>query len=1111
MGEQTLDDGFGGAVDNLLAEVDLETRGCQLVSPARSASSDNDRLTALNKLRTLLEAPFGSGNVNDQPKSPLYDGGKDFGSHEIHGTSLQKHHAKESDRPSPAASHLSDTSEKSQRPLKGTDRTSVLKHAEAVIEYQRDRINSLEEAVAKFNAALTQTTDMYKQELQRQVDDNLTLRQDMQKVVTEFEVLSKRYQMDMGETEALKKQVNFLSHDLSKKELALSEMQEQMQQLPLDNNELKEKNRLLSNEVERLNREIRGISLLDSKINAKNATAEIAGTTQACAAQHERLKASNKCIAQLENDLQAYKRLTESQSMDIKRLNYQIEKMRGATKPNDYLVSAQRQMLQIRSVFLQLAKQAKEPKAVSRQSTVEEDLNNRSLYAAYNMKTSAEFREMYDKLLELMNRNVSRPSYHQDFYTIVVTYIRDTISEEVHLRIDESMLTFDKAEEGGMTEVVRIPLSSVLGVKKLDDSNEFCIHTSDLSSHVIRAGNRDVFNRLYYALQYGGFITDHLRFSVFSKVDFSWLPSDSTWPVNSAVVLAAESSLKGDCPTDFEGVRTTLCDIYIITDPIERLMTIDHCTNSLVVIGPQMSSTPFIVPCNNVFAVRLCDPQHTACNPIMAVDPPVATLANGASTGSYFTSSQHMFAFVFENKRVLFVKGVDTDNEKRLLTLVHKGQYRQFEDPSDRAVLDAVDQHSPEHGNSGNWETPIADGRSQETIGDRSGTMALETAPSKVYELKDDKLLLYMQQDEQIVLDNNSCYFRVNEETCEVALSSGSSETYVLSFPKTEALQSFVRDLESHGFRHLKEAEVHRQVCIVTVGCLQLYKDTSQPPIVTFNKEDTYVTVNEVSREIKISNSKDKTVNMTLDCTSPLEFRRWQFALGFAGFLKVPVKAKQGDTLKKYIFPIKIFDDNASSERRAFQVEAKRICLYVNPTVKDPFLMLDKSSISLELIDAERRLRLYVNRNSKMEERFDFVLTMLTDYQALKTSLKKHGYGLEPPKGKGSTYHFVLAKSGLIAIHRTKFDPEPQLVFERKNYTVDVSNKCIKFMSKVDLNKIIQIDFKKDFNFKRWCMALKVAGYLPLTPERVPILYMPTIVYGHICPEIPTLLKGHLK
>ncbi|GFE52843.1 2-oxoglutarate E2 dihydrolipoamide succinyltransferase, putative [Babesia ovis] len=1105
-------DRFGEMVDNLMTEVDLENRGCQLVSPAHSVSSETEQISVLNKLRSLLDAPSGSGAspklAYDVPKSPQYDGVKDFGTHELTGALLQRVSSKGSSKHSSAASQTSEVSAKSQL-LKNTDRTNLLKHAEAVIEYQRDRINALEAAVTKFNSALTQTTDMYKEELQRHVEDNLKLRQDMQKVVVEFEVLSKRYEVDMGESDSLKKQVNYLSHDLSKKEMEIREMQSKMTQLPIDNNDLKEKNRLLANEVDRLNREIQGLSLLDSKINAKATTAALTGATQACAAQHDRLKASSKCIAQLENDLQAYKRLTESQSMDIKRLNYQIEKMRGASKPNDYMVAAQRQMLQIRSVFLQLAKQAKEPKPVTRASSIEDDVNNRSLFAAYNMKTTAELRDMYERLLEAMNRNISRYSRQHDFYSLSVSYSCDDIHEELQVHIDESMLTFTKeAPDATVTEVIKIPLSSVVGVKKIDDANEFCIHTNDLSIHVVRAPNKDIFNRLHYALQYAGFITEHRRFSIFSKVDLGWLPADFSWPKNIAVVMTAESTLNEQCPEDYEGISQVVSDIYVITDPMERLMTLDPSTNSLVVLGPQLSSSPIILPCQNIYALRVCDPMHVECDILKHADAPTATLANGAPTTSFFAPSQHTFAFISDNRKVLFVNGVDAENEKRLISLVINGNYRQFADKVD--TLQGGDQLLPEHTLS-LLKSGAMDIRSNDVVGEVPPPLRQETASGKVFEFGDDKLILYMEQDEQLVVDNNTGFFRVNEGTNEVAISSGSSETYVLNFASPETLLEFVRDLEAHGFRHQKESELHRQVCIVTAGCLQLYKDATQQPIVTFNKKDTTVSVNESSREIKIENITDKTIKMTLDCTSPLEFRRWKFALGFAGFIKTSLKTKPRDALKKYIFPIKIFDENVSTERRAFQVEPKRICLYVNPTVKEPFLLMERSQISLELVDPERRLRMYVNRNTKMEERFDFVLAMLTDYQSLKAALKKHGYTTDPPRGKGSTYHFVLAKSGLIAIHRTKFDPEPKLVLERKNYSVEVSNKCIKFTSKVDLKHVINIQFKKDFNFKRWLMALKVAGYLPLTHENVPILYMPTIVYGHICPEIPHLLKGHLK
>ncbi|GBE59505.1 hypothetical protein, conserved [Babesia ovata] len=1128
MGSHRVNDGFGDAVDNLMMAADIESRGCQLVSPPRSVSSDSDHISEMQKLKTLLASPAAAMPGDMIGVDPLARSGSEHGKHisaESPGAAVsgnregveflakQLMHSKGSGAASPAPSNMSHRSDISPALLKNGEGANVLKHAEAVIEYQRERISALESAVEKFNQALAHTNNMHKNELQRQIDENLALRQEMQKVVTEFEVLSQRYQMDMSETEQLKKKVNIFTHDLAKREDELARMQEQMHQLPLDNNELKAKNRMLSKEIDRLNREIRGLNLLDAKINAKPGASAIAGATVACAAQHDKLKASTKCIAQLENDLQSYKRLTESQSMDIKRLHHQLDKLQKEAKPNNYLVSAQRQMLQIRSVFVQLAKQSTQPKPATSPISVDEDLNNRSFYAAYNMKASAEFREMYDKLLDVVNRNMSKNVSDGGFYTMPVYYSCDSVNGQLHVKVEESLLIFSREDEDQVTEVVRIPLSMVMGVKKVAETNEFYIHTNDSSVHIIRADSRDIYNRLYYALQYAGFINEHVKFSIFSKVDFNWVPTDCSWPLNSAVVMVAESGYKGPSPMSMEHVRRALAEVYVITDPTERLMTIDQNSNSLVVTGPQMSATPFIVPCDDVFLVRLCDPAHIDCDDFVPADPPIATLANGTQTTSYFVHSSHVFAFVAIGSRILFVKGATANDERRLLSLLRKGEYRKPVESSEYVVDTPAGITSRK---SSHVEQPITLNapsfviRSRDTVEMPSAPMTESMAP-KVYEFVEGKLYLYTQQDEHTVLEKDKGFYRVNEETREVALSSGSSETYVLSFPNDEVLNEFTRELESHGFNQPNVAEVHQQVCIVTAGCLRLFKDSQDAPIVTFDNQDTEVAINEERREIKITNAKDKSLKMTLDCTSPAEFRRWKFALGFAGFIKGSAKARTGDALKKYIFPIKIFDDEIRSERRAFQVEPNRICLYVNPTITTPFLVFDKSKSSLELFDQERRLRLYVNRNTKMEERFDFGMAMLTDYQSLKLSLRENGYVTEPMKGKVTRYHFVISKPGLIAIHRTKFEADPQLVLERKLYTAEVTNMCIKFVTKSDPNKNITIVFKKEFNFKRWLMALKVAGYLPLTPETVPVLYLPTIVYGHICAEIPALLKGHLK
>ncbi|KAK1932954.1 hypothetical protein X943_001570 [Babesia divergens] len=1122
MSTLNVNDGFDGAVDNLLLSVDLENRGCQLVSPSRSLGSETDHKNVMTQLKSLLEtSAVDTLDTTAGKKLP----GEDVSSvippeflelplagckGALDHRQTRVSHLKQAKGNSPISSSMSVASDKSCVSPNRHDHASVLKHAEAVIEYQRERINSLEAAITKFNAAISKTNSLYKQEIQRYGDENLELRQKLQTLATEFEVLSKRYDLDLSDSEAMKRKLNLFNHDLAQRDTEIAQLNDRLHKLPVENEQLKEKIILMASEIERLNREIRGLNLLDVKVGAKAAPAEIALATKACAAQHDKLKASSKCIAQLEYDVQSYKRLTESQSMEIKRLNYKLEKLRSTNLPNQYMASAQKQMLQIRSLFTHLAKQVNEKRPEQPENTVDEDLKSRSLYAACNLKVSAEFREMYDKLLQVVDQNISRNTHTDGMFSTTINYSCKSINEELQIRVDESVLTFFRVDDDRLSEVIKIPLNSLLGVKRSAETNEFHIYTNDSADHVIRADTRDRFNRLNYALQYAGFITEDVRFSIFSKVDYNWIPANFSWPAFNAVVNAAESSFKSGAPDNLNDVRRVMSEVYVITEPTERMITIDTVTNSLIVLGPQMSSTPFVVPCDTAFAVRLCDPTHEQCSGFEAVEPPVTTLINGGPTGSYFMPSKHTFAFVLPSNRILFVNGVDSENEKRLLKIVSKGQYRIsaliFEEPAE--AIERIESYKSAPSLSPEAVAPPP------MINQRESLEHMPTDPGshKVYELVDNVLILYMNDEEPVRVLNTEGCFRVNEDKREVAISSGGNETYVLNFSSQDTLSNFVRDLEAHGFTVNVEVENHKQVCIVTAGCLQLFKDIRDEPIITFNNHDTNVSIKEDQREIQISQFKGKMVKMTLDCTSPAEFRRWKFALSFAGFIKSPMKTKPGHSLNKFIFPIKIFDEHQSNERRAFQVESNRICMYVNPTIQTPFLIFDKSNISLELYDVERRLRVYINRNLKMEERFDFVLAMLTDYESLKASLKTHQYATEnSKKSKGPKYHFILSKPGMIAIHRTKYDAEPQLVLDRKCYTADVSDMRVHFMPKSGMDNSIVINFKKEFNFKRWIMALKVAGFLPLTNDRVPILYLPTIGYGHICPEIPTLLKGHLK
>ncbi|KAK1444857.1 hypothetical protein BgAZ_107630 [Babesia gibsoni] len=1124
-----LDEGFGKALDSIRMDVDLESRGCHLVSRLGSISSETEHMNMINKLKSLLDTPAGeapgSAGLKDGGDYAPYKDGITSNVLDVPGTldkvgseyiNVHSAHYRDGKADSPRGSVKSGVSELSGRTSKRTDRETVLKHAEAVIEYQRERINSLEEAINKFNTAMNKTNNLYTQEIQQLGEENLELRKELQKVVTDFDVLSKRYSFDLTESEAIKKKINLINHDMIKKDDEILQLKERMLHLPRENEQLKEKNLLMANEIERLNREIKGLKFTDVAKPVKATVSEMTATTKACAAQHDKLKASSRCIAQLENDVQCYKRLSESQSLEIKRLNYKLGQLRNATQPNNYLASSQKQMLQIRSIFTQLVKKAEEPRKVVVESHVDEEVKNIPLRTAQTLKTSVEFREMYDKLLDVVTQSITRNINEDGIYSMMVDYSCGVIDQELKMRVGESIVTFYRVEEDRLEEVLRIPLNSVLDVERSEDTNEISIHTKDSEVHVIHVPNKDKFSRLYYALRYAGFIKENMRFSIFSKVDYDFVPEGFTWPPFTAVVTTAEANYKPQALNNYEDVRRVIGEIYVITDPAQRLLTIDNNTNSLVVIGPQMSSTPLVIHCESAFAVRLCRHLHEECEIFEPVEPPTATITNGLPADSYFMDSDHTFSFVLPNNRLLFVNAFDRDNDRRLLKIVRKGNYRvpgtPLLSPPMQSSIEEVAKFPHLASVESMHALPTAPLDELKNKFKTLKSQALEQMPSKAYEFVGDELWLYLKEETPVKVSNKTGHFRVNEEKTEVAITSASDETYVLDFPSYQDLMSFVKELESHGFNFNLEEETSKQVCIVTTGCLKLFRDVNEEPMITFIKEETKVEIDDSKREIQISQSAGKMIKMTLDCTSPGEFQRWKFALSFAGFIKSSMKTSPRNAVNKFIFPIKIFDNDRCDERRAFQVQPLRIFLYVNPTTPDPFLIFEKSSTSIESFDTERRMRIYVNRNTNMEERFDFVLAMLTDYDELKASLKANMYRIDNlKKQKAPKYHFVISKPGVIQVHRTKYDKDPQLLLDRKIYDANVSQMCIQFASRVDNKGTITMAFKKEFNFKRWLIALKVAGFLPLTNDRVPILYLPNIVYGHVCVEVPALLKGHLS
>ncbi|KAK2196013.1 hypothetical protein BdWA1_002611 [Babesia duncani] len=947
--------------------------------------------------------------------------------------------------------------------------TTVLEHAEAVIEHQRDRINTLEEALGKFNESIKHTNDLYKQDVAKLESDNKELRLQIQNLIAEYETISRRYQSDKSEFETVKQQLANADADLLKYRNECTALTQQCSVLPQENAQLREDKMHLINEVERLKKELSGISFLK-----KSAPQE---KHNVCDIRNMETRAMGKCLAQVENDLTTHKRLVESQRLEIKRLHDIINAQKSKQQPlsSEYLYCAHQQMLQMRKVLMNVIQQVNTQQAPTpKQVDVETAIDNRSIYAAMQLKATAEQRNMYDQLLQVVYKalNQSKMQSSRVLYTVEVNYVApgDLSDSKVWLQAhsDQVVLT-DK--DGLVLE--QFKSGEKLSITASKDDLEHIIRR-DGRVYQLRASDPEGFRKIACALGYAAIITAPPTAS--GQLQNANYKSEQD-PKSLRVIAAF-----GNCDVS----RETL-----LGDPQEFILHARLESNELLLSVPNSTDEPVKLTCESCFLKRIDQKD----------DHGKVIFESGAQVGQFLTNNPACISWKQEQEyKVVYMHVLNPWDEIKLVDLLDEMRFN-IDDPELTKAPRAAS---------------TCDLSTSSKVQDQPENKTVEL-PSQLYKFVGDDLYLYMQSDaEPVIIDNLKGSFRVQKDRCEVAIISkrdeNNTETYVLSFPQVEAADVFVAELLEHHFeRDDLFGSEYDQVCIVTMGKMVLYKSVSEDPIFEFTADNTRVTVDEIKREICVIQEKEKLVKMTLDCTNPYEFGRWKFALEFGGFIKTPFScANSHSALKKYIFPIKIFGDTIQ-ERRAFVVGKNEISLYVNPTIENPLLIFFKVDIDLEVFEAERRIRVYIQHNTKLEERFDFILPMLSDFNLFKEDAKRQKYNIGISKRKRNLpkCNFILAKPGLIAIHKSKFDVEPFLVIRSESYDckLRVDGFTIKFVPKQPNSKKHTLTFKREIAFKKWLLALKVAGFIPITKAEVPILYFPTIIYGHLCQESLDALK----
>ncbi|SCP03320.1 conserved Plasmodium protein, unknown function [Plasmodium malariae] len=395
----------------------------------------------------------------------------------------------------------------------------------------------------------------------------------------------------------------------------------------------------------------------------------------------------------------------------------------------------------------------------------------------------------------------------------------------------------------------------------------------------------------------------------------------------------------------------------------------------------------------------------------------------------------------------------------------------------------------------------------------------------------------------------------LNELTFVKSEENKDEETYIFQYPKREKYNHLVSKLNNNNFDVIEkdlydkikkedkkdedetkmidnksetkdEEEVgkkekadqfikNNQVVVIEKGVLSIYKDygnENSVPIMRFISDSSDVHANEQNGEISIKDSsKDSNEKIVLDCLNKTEFHRWKSALCFGGFIKGENISISYMNLKKHIFSINLFDN--LNIKSLVHVEGKFIYIYPNNKINKPLFSFDKEKIELTLFPELRKIRIYLQRETIYEQRYDITIPLARDFTSIKEQIEKNNFHtLSSKKTQKIKKPFVLCKSNIIAIHKDKYKLKPELILEKKNCTVSFDkNKHIitfKIKNKFDTARedTKTITLTNEINFNKWMVTLKLASFIPGYNFEGSITF-PTIAFGHTCPEAASLLK----
>ncbi|UKK01095.2 hypothetical protein MACK_001908 [Theileria orientalis] len=541
--DHTFEQSLNQFIDNNLDPkflVDLEDPCCRLVSPR----SLNDSPSTGKSSKTL--------NMLNDIKSALKDAAefsKSVGNQLGSNSSSSKTFV---DRSAP------------------TNKKEILEHAEAVIEYQRERINILEKTLQKYNIAITKTAELHNDELEEYEKKNKEMRLQMQNVISDYDAISKRYKVDMESFESLKGKSLKSDYEILKKDKQITELERKLELFPKENDLLRSQNNDLQNEVKALKNQLfppirswqreldraptdhvmsyqnQPYKPTGAKFNDQYKPSDMTKPHLLCDVRKQETAAMGRCLMQVENDLTTYKRLYDDQRSEIQRLNNLLNTKGNNEKyPGCQYFGTHKQLMNLRDVFISMVKasnqMSQEIKIKSDDTQMKED---RSLHAAYMLKANAEQREMYDKLLDVVKNVISVKSSATSFYRCKTDYCKllelnefdlSTKFRKMLIEVDDSKLLVHQLDDDQIVHTDIVTQENLRGVRT--DYKNLQLILKGEHYHVFRFDTSDAYNRFYYALQYAGFLVDDTKLSIFSKVDLNYLSSEENWPQDLVPVL----------------------------------------------------------------------------------------------------------------------------------------------------------------------------------------------------------------------------------------------------------------------------------------------------------------------------------------------------------------------------------------------------------------------------------------------------------------------------------------------------------------------------------------------------------------------------------------------